>query len=222
MLISCGVDYVGFPLRLTVHREDLTEREAASVIRNLPGRVTPVLITYLDQAEGIINLGKYLGVKTIQLHGAIPEKELIRLRNLMPDWQLIKSLIIGRQTVVDLLKTVSIYQTHVSAFITDTFDPVSGATGATGITHDWKISRKIVDYSTQPVILAGGLTPENVAGAIAEVHPAGVDAHTGVENIKGRKDREKVTAFLQAARQAFSELSQRSPSAGKRSDNISG
>jgi phosphoribosylanthranilate isomerase len=63
-----------------------------------------------------------------------------------------------------------------------------------------------VERSDRPVILAGGLTPENVRQAIAEVRPAGVDAHTGVEDSTGRKSREKVLKFLSEAREAFALL----------------
>ena len=91
----------------------------------------------------------------------------------------------------------------VNAFITDTFDPKTAASGATGKTHDWSVSRRLVELSDRPVILAGGLTPENVKRAIQEVPPAGVDSHTGVEDSTGRKSREKVQKFLSEASEAF-------------------
>lgn len=88
-------------------------------------------------------------------------------------------------------------------FITDTFAPETGASGATGRTHDWLVSRRLVTLSERPVILAGGLTPGNVRRAILEVQPAGVDVHTGVEDTSGRKSGEKVTAFVAEARAGF-------------------
>ena len=91
----------------------------------------------------------------------------------------------------------------VDAFITDTFDPKTGASGATGKTHDWRVSRRLVELADGPVILAGGLSPENVKRAILEVQPAGVDSHTGVEDSSGRKSREKVRKFLSEANEAF-------------------
>jgi phosphoribosylanthranilate isomerase len=91
----------------------------------------------------------------------------------------------------------------VDAFITDTFDPATGASGATGKTHDWQISRRLVEISPQPVILAGGLTPDNVREAILAVQPAGVDCHTGVEDASGRKDADKVRRFVAEARAGF-------------------
>jgi phosphoribosylanthranilate isomerase len=72
--------------------------------------------------------------------------------------------------------------------------------------HDWKISRLLADCSPKPLILAGGLGPENVRQAILEVRPAGVDSHTGVEGPDGRKDEGRVRAFVTEARAAFREL----------------
>jgi phosphoribosylanthranilate isomerase len=91
----------------------------------------------------------------------------------------------------------------VDAYITDTFDPRTGACGATGKTHDWRLSRQLVRYSPLPVILAGGLTAENVRAAILAVRPAGVDAHTGLEDVSGRKSQEKVKQFVSEAQEAF-------------------
>jgi phosphoribosylanthranilate isomerase len=104
---------------------------------------------------------------------------------------------------MEMIKSSSDY---VDAFITDTFDPETGASGATGRTHDWHISKKLNMLSPKPLILAGGLTPENVYDAIIEVGPAGVDVHTGVENSTGRKDRDLVTQFITNAQKAFDEI----------------
>ena len=89
--------------------------------------------------------------------------------------------------------------------LTDTYAPETGAAGATGRTHDWAVSRRLVELSPRPVILAGGLTPANVRQAIAAVRAAAVDVHTGVEDASGRKDRAKVREFVAEARAAFAE-----------------
>ena len=70
-------------------------------------------------------------------------------------------------------------------------------------THDWDISRKIVEISPVPVILAGGLSADNVRAAIAAVHPAGVDVHTGIETEDGRKSPELSRRFVGEACAAF-------------------
>jgi phosphoribosylanthranilate isomerase len=79
--------------------------------------------------------------------------------------------------------------------------------GATGETHDWSISRTVVERSRIPVILAGGLSAENVADAIATVKPWGVDSftHTDITGNRGKKDPARVRAFVTAARRAFAQ-----------------
>ena len=203
MLQQCGIRYLGFPLRLPIHREDLTEQEASAIIKGLAPPVFGVLITYLDQASEIAAFCHALGARIVQLHGDINRDELKRLRTLDPNLTVIKSLIIGMRDDKTLEAMVSELSLFVDAFITDTFDPKTGASGATGKTHDWRVSRRLVEIADRPVILAGGLTPENVKRAILEVRPAGVDSHTGVEDASGRKSREKVRKFLAEAYEAF-------------------
>jgi len=210
LLAECGVDYLGFPLRLDVHAEDLSEHDAASIIDSLPARLRAVLITYLDGAEPIAALCRRLGCTVVQLHGEIRPFELARLRSQAPEIEIIKSLIVRNGNPIDDLTAAMMrFSPHVDGFITDTFDPDTGASGATGKVHDWNISRRLAELSEKPVILAGGLKPENVREAIRFVRPAGVDVHTGVEHEYGRKDPLRVRQFVAEARAAFSSLSQR-------------
>lgn len=203
LLQECGVRYLGFPLRLPVNREDLTEAEAASIIRSLTPPVRGVLITYLGEAEAIRRFADGLGARIVQLHGDIPVPELRRLRALDPSLTIVKSLVVGLHSIPVLERLVSELAPLVDAFLTDTFAPDTGAAGATGRTHDWSVSRRMVELSPRPVILAGGLTAENVRRAIEEVRPAGVDVHTGVEDASGRKSRDKVLAFVAEAEAGF-------------------
>ena len=80
--------------------------------------------------------------------------------------------------------------------------------GATGETHEWSVSRSVVDRSRIPVILAGGLSAENVAEAIAQVRPWGVDSftHTDIVGQRGKKDLARVRAFVAAALRGFAEV----------------
>ena len=203
MLQQCGIRYLGFPLRLPVHREDLTEKEAAAIIKSLAPPVFGVLITYLSEASEIAAFCHTLGARIVQLHGDIDRAELKRLKTLDPSLTVIKSLVIGSSNDKALEAMVGELSPFLDAFITDTFDPKTGASGATGKTHDWHVSRRLVELADRPVILAGGLTPENVKRAILEVRPAGIDSHTGVEDSSGRKSREKVRKFLAEAHEAF-------------------
>ena len=206
MLQQCGIKYLGFPLRLPVHKEDLTEKEAAKVIKGLDPSVFGVLITYLESAAEIVDLCQTVGVRIVQLHGNIHVDDLKHLKVLRPDLTVIKSLVIGLHGNEALESTMHDLSEFVDAFITDTYNPETGASGATGKTHDWSVSHRLVELSDRPVILAGGLTPENVRRAILEVKPTGVDSHTGVEDATGRKSRVKVQAFVGEAQAAFSML----------------
>jgi len=203
MLQQCGIRYLGFPLRLPIHRQDLTEDEAAAIIKSLAPPVFGVLITYLDEASEIAAFCHALGARIVQLHGDIHRDELKHLKTVDPNLTIIKSLVVGMHDDKALEAMVGELSPLVDAFITDTFDPKTGASGATGKTHDWRVSRRLVKLADRPVILAGGLTPENVKRAILEVRPAGVDSHTGVEDSTGRKSREKVNKFLSEANEAF-------------------
>ena len=204
LLLDAGVRWLGFPLRLTVNKEDLSEDAAATLIRRLPAECHSVLITYLDRADDIAAFCEKLGVRTVQLHGEISVDQLRQLRQLAPELTVFKSLVVRAGNEPALRQMVLETAPYVAAYITDTFNPATGQEGATGLTHDWSISRRLVELSPRPVILAGGLTPENVADAIRAVRPAGVDTHTGVEGPDGRKSAAKVRAFVEAARRAYS------------------
>ncbi|MBR6021168.1 MAG: phosphoribosylanthranilate isomerase [Kiritimatiellae bacterium] len=206
MLIGEGVKFLGFPLRLTVNKEDLTEAEAAELVRSFPTSVRGVLITYLDKADNVLDFCRELGVRTVQLHGAIATAELAEIKRRDPTLEVFKSLVIRAGNEEALRRLIAETSPYVDAYITDTFNPATGQEGATGLTHDWSISRRLVELSPRPVILAGGLNPDNVADAIRAVRPAGVDSHTGLEGADGRKDREKVRRFVENARAAFAEL----------------
>jgi len=206
LLVSCGVTQLGFPLRLPVNREDLTEAEAARIIQTLPGHVTGILITYLDEAHDIERLCRTLGTSTVQLHGDISHEALAELKSVAPDISVIKSLIVREDNPAGLIKTAEEYGSSIDAFMLDSYDPATGACGATGRTHDWAISRAVVEAAERPVILAGGLSPGNVLEAVKTVKPAGVDVHTGVEDKHGRKTRRRVEAFISEAREGFAAI----------------
>lgn len=208
MLMKSGAHYLGFPLRLSVNKEDTTEEEAAEIIKAILSPHRAVLITYLNNADEIINFCNKLNVNIIQLHGKISQEELIKIKTARPDLEIFKSLVVTGNNFTELENMVSTLSPWVDAFITDTFDPVTGAEGATGKTHDWSISRKLVEISPKPVIIAGGLNPANVKKAILEILPAGVDVHTGVEAPDGRKDPELVKRFIEESNEGYAKINQ--------------
>jgi len=200
--VEGGATHVGFPLRLPVHAEDCDDRAAAALAATLPPGVEAVVITYLERAEEIAALARAVGAHTVQLHGEPALDSVVELRRVAPGLALWLALVVGAAPEPLLAERMEWFAPYVDAFVTDTFDPESGARGATGRTHDWNVSARLAARSPRPLILAGGLTPENVAAAIAAVRPVGVDAHTGVEDTAGRKDPARVRAFAAAARAA--------------------
>jgi phosphoribosylanthranilate isomerase len=203
MVLDAGATHLGFPFRLDFNQEDLTEDQAAKIIKNLQIQEKSVLITYLDKSDEIIGLADFLGCKTVQLHGPISLQELEKLRNDAPLLGIWKSLVVKKDNAQELKQMVNLIENLADAFITDTFNPETGASGATGKTHDWQVSKQITAVSKKPVIIAGGLNPENVFDAIIQIRPSGVDVHTGVENATGRKDEPKLKAFIEEAKRGF-------------------
>ena len=185
MLIDCGFTHLGFPLVLDHHAEDLSPEAAGAIVAALAGK---------------------LQVGMVQLHGEIAPTELRRLRALVPHLRIIKSLIVRGDNLEALIEEVGRLAPLVDSFITDTFDPLTGARGATGKTHDRAVSRRLVEASPKPVILAGGLNPGNLREAVLAVRPAGVDVHTGIEGLDGRKRRDLSSRFVAEARSAFAEI----------------
>ncbi|MBI5248654.1 MAG: phosphoribosylanthranilate isomerase [Desulfomonile tiedjei] len=199
---NAGVEAVGFTLELPRGPHDgLTTDKAASIIRALPEGLLPVIITYLNSAQAAFKLMAATSGQAVQFHGGIPVSELQVFRRLCPEIRTI-----GRVTVMgeeSLIAAAEFKAPLWDAIILDSSDPATGKIGATGKTHDWSISAQIVRAATVPVILAGGLKPDNVRQAILTVRPHGVDAHTGVENPDGTRDFVKILNFASSAMAAF-------------------
>lgn len=206
LLVEEGVDWFGFPLRLPSGKDDISEPDAIRIIGGLKAPQAGVLISYLVDAEEISAFTTELGVTAVQLHGDVEAAQLRKLKAARPDLYVLKSLVVREDNADELLKLVDEVSDAVDMFITDTFDPATGAKGATGLTHDWGVSAELVRRSPKPLMMAGGLNPENVAEAIRVVKPAAVDAHTGLEGADGRKDRAKIAKFVAESRRAFAEI----------------
>lgn len=196
-----GADAIGFTLGLPDGPHNgLDEHGARAIIRALPPLITPVLITYHTTATTVVPLCRYLGVSTVQLHARPDPAEVAAIRATLPGIKIILAVnVTGEEAIAEAVALSA----HADALILDSYDPVTGRRGATGRTHDWSISRRIVERVPVPVILAGGLTPDNVTTAIRQVRPWAVDTHTGVERPDGSTDHERVRAFVRAARRAF-------------------
>jgi phosphoribosylanthranilate isomerase len=195
-----GADAVGFTVRLpTGVHDELTEAKARAIIAALPPFITSVAITYVGDAREAIDLCRYLGVGALQLHGPFPSRDLVLLRAALPHLKIIRAVHVSG---LDAIAEARALERRVDAVILDTYDPTTGRGGATGKTHDWNVSRQITETLRTPVILAGGLTPDNVGAAIRRVRPWGVDVHTGVEDPDGARNLTKMRMFIERAKAA--------------------
>lgn len=193
-----GVDAVGFTLKLPSGIHDgLTVEKAAHIIAALPAGLLGVIITYLTGAEPACRLLQRTGGHIVQFHGGISHTELLAFREACPTVGTIGLVTVSGPDCVDA--AAGFPPLLWDAIILDSLDPETGKKGATGIVHDWTLSARVVENSPLPVILAGGLTPDNVEEAIMRVKPHGVDAHTGLENPDGSRNYDKIRRFAAVA-----------------------
>lgn len=169
---------------------DVGKKIAASV----PGGVTTVMVTHLTDPEEVADIASYMKVRAVQVHGDMDVRGLRTLRSLLPGVLIIKTIHVTGDEAAFMARE---FAAAADMLLLDT--AAWGKIGGTGVTHDWSVSAEIVESSRVPVILAGGLNPENVAAAIEQVKPDGVDANSGLEHGDGSKDFEKVKAFVAAA-----------------------
>ena len=167
--------------------------QVAAVVAALPPGVTTVGVFVNDDVEHIRRVVAQTGLTTVQLHGDEPASYAGALA--MP--------ILRSVTTADLERVRAEWPAGTTLLL-DTADPVRR--GGTGVRVDWTAAAAAARRG--PVVLAGGLTPQNVADAILTTRPIGVDVSSGVESSPGVKDYEKVRAFLSNARRAFDETRQ--------------
>lgn len=160
-------------------------------INNLaPVSVTPVLLTSEFDVTRIVGQVERTGIQAVQVVRVLPDYDRKRLRDELWDVKIFQ--------VVHVTGEASIEEAHqcaefVDFILLDSGNPKGNILGGTGRTHNWAVSRKIVDQLKIPVFLAGGLRAENIANAIKHVQPAGVDVCSGV-----RRDNKLAEDLLHA------------------------
>ena len=195
--IDAGCDAVGFIMGVTYQSADVvTPAEAAEMIRELPPFIEPVAVTHLRETEDLIGLVKDSRCTTLQIQDVVEPSGIPVIRDALPYLKIVKAVHVTDESAI---RTAKRYEPYADALILDT--RTRERIGGTGIPHDWNISATIVTNSAIPVILAGGLTPENVAEAMRRVRPYGVDVHTGVKK-DGVRNPERTLAFAREARSA--------------------
>lgn len=178
------------------------EEQIAHLARAAPPGVATFLLTSATDPDTIIAQQRRLGPSTLQLVDRLEPGAHAALRAALPGIRLVQVMHVTDETAVDEALRVA---PAVDALLLDTGNPALAVKvlGGTGRTHDWGISREIRRRAPVPVYLAGGLTPANVAEAVATVGPFGVDLCNGVRT-DGALDEAKLAAFMVAVRSSDS------------------
>ena len=202
MAIDAGATTLGFLVGLTHKAEDkISAEDAADIIAQLPKTIDTVMVTHLLEADKIAEIAQKLGVTVIQIHDDLDDAGIQALKTALPHIKLMKAVhVMGEDAVAHAQHYDSMPELDALLLDSRTHDRLGG----TGLTHDWNISKAIVQACTKPVWLAGGLGPHNVAEAVKKVRPAGVDVNSGVEDATGAKDPQKVRGFIDGAKGAVS------------------
>ena len=215
MLVELGVDHIGLAPSGQGLRSELGHEECRALFDLLPPHVLGAALTVRTELDAIVAMAD--AVKPAIVHicsatDALSVEEQRRLRSLLPDGtRLMKAIEVGGPETADQALAAAERFAPVSDFLLlDTDDPDITGIGAAGRVHDWDVSARIVESvgGSVPVILAGGLSPDNVAAAIRHVRPAGVDSFTWTNTASDsrRKDLELVRGFVQEARRAAAGL----------------
>jgi phosphoribosylanthranilate isomerase len=204
---EAGADAVGFVFAAS--RRQVTAAEVASITVHLPASVERVGVFETRDALEIATIARESGLTAVQLHGGLDEALLQKLGDQLAGVQIIQTLHWDVNSAVAADESIALLTERleqiarlgtVSRVLIDS--RVGSVGGGTGVAYDW--STVSTAFAAAPVqlsmIAAGGLTPGNVAKAIAELRPWGVDVVSGVERSPGRKDPALVEAFIKNAR----------------------
>lgn len=202
---ALGADHVGFD----VWPDDETSlRQAEEVVKCLPSSVVSVALPRSVEPEGIIKVATQVKPDVVMTSAHLlegPEDEAADTLAQVRKWMGDRGLMVG--VAVPLahgdpdwmpLERARRFEGHADFLCLDTM--IGGRIGETGRVHDWRVSRRIVQECHKPVVLAGGLSPENVTQALEMVRPWGVDACTSLDVRPGKKDLAKVEAFIHHVR----------------------
>jgi phosphoribosylanthranilate isomerase len=183
--VAAGADALGFVFHPPSPRYVTPER-AGEIIAALPPFVQTVGLFVNAPLSEVNEVADRCGLDLVQLHGDETPQYCAAVRR-----RVLKAF-----RVKDLTSLEPIPEYRCAAYLLDAWSPDSY--GGTGRTFNWELAREAKRFGA--IVLAGGLTPENVAEAIAQVAPYGVDVSGGVEAAPGRKDPDKVRAFIRRAK----------------------
>lgn len=175
----------------------ISEDEITRIAKSVPPGVSAFLLTSRTDVDAIVGQQRRMGVDTLQLVDELPTGSHEALRKALPGTRLVQVIHVTGDDSVEEAASVAPY---VDAILLDSGNPALKVKelGGTGRTHDWSLSRRILDAIDKPLYLAGGLKPSNVREAVERVVPFGLDVCSGVRT-DGRLDEEKLEQFVRAA-----------------------
>ena len=196
MAAEAGADAVGFVFAASPRR--VTVAQVAAIVPGLPESIEKIGVFVNAGLEEIAAAVQMCGLTGVQLHSDAGADVPARLRAEFAGLRILRVVHFG----ADAAGMAAAYgaDANVDAVLVDS--RTATAVGGTGVAFDWNEARRTVFREDARLVLAGGLTPENVVEAIATLRPWGVDVVSGVEAAPGRKDAEKVRAFVRNAREA--------------------
>ena len=189
--VRAGADYIGINFWPSSKRY-VDPSRAGELVRAIRDAGAAQIVGVFVDANNVVEIAEMVGLDIVQLHGDETREDAAALATKRPVW---KAIAVRDERDIDGLD-----QWPVDAILLDT--PTPGR-GGSGVTFDWSLARAARErFGSRHLVLAGGLTPENVARAVAEVAPFGVDVASGVELAPREKDVTRIAAFIAAVRGA--------------------
>lgn len=198
MAIEAGANAIGLVSAMPSGPGPIPEDLIAEIAAVVPPGVSSFLLTCLQDAASIIDQQRRLRVNTIQICDRLASGSYQELHDALPGIKLVQVIhVTGPESVDEAISVAP----HVDAILLDSGNQSLAIKelGGTGRTHDWTLSRKIREAIEVPLFLAGGLNPGNVAAAIREVQPFGIDVCSGLRT-EGALDPQKLSDFIRAIR----------------------
>ena len=196
LAVRYGASALGLVSAMPSGPGPIAEELIAEIAAAVPPGVDTFMLTCLQGATAIAEQHRRTRTSVLQLCDRLTEGTHAELREALPGIRLVQVIhVTGPESLEEALEAAP----HVQALLLDSGRPALAVKelGGTGRVHDWSVSRRIRELSPVPVYLAGGLTPENVAQAVREVEPFGLDLCTGVRT-DGALDESKLARFFAA------------------------
>jgi phosphoribosylanthranilate isomerase len=194
LAIEAGASAIGLVSEMPSGPGPISESLIAEIAATIPPGISSFLLTCMQDTAAIIEQQRRVRVNTIQICDRLPDGSHQELREALSGVSMVQVVhVTGPESVEEAIAVAP----HVNAVLLDSGDQSLAIKelGGTGRTHDWSLSRKIREAIDAPLFLAGGLNPQNVATAIKEVQPFGIDVCSGLRT-GGHLDPQKLTAFL--------------------------